>query len=130
MGKIVVIDAGVQKGLNDLAKKLQDMTPVFKNIADLELSQTKLRFRNEQDPQGNDWPDPITLRRESTGVRSPGQGNPWDYVVASNYHATPPGYRFFNRALGDKALRDTGTLFNSIGRAYGKDFAVVGTNLG
>lgn len=129
MGKIEFVDRQIQKKLADLSKKMEDMTPVYKEIADKELSQTKLRFKKGEDPQNKQWPDPITLRREATGVRTQGFDNPWDYVIASNYKAAPPGYRFFNRGLGDKPLRDTGILFNDIGRAYGKNYAVVGTNL-
>lgn len=125
--------------LSKISSGLKDMTQLFKNIADLELSQTRKRFIDQQDPESNDWPDPITLRRgvgpeTGSGARSSGLtqqqlDNPWAYVVASNFHATPPRYRFFDRSKGDKALRDTGNLLNSIGIAYGKDYAIVGTNL-
>lgn len=133
MAKITVsIKDNISKSLKKLEAKLQDMTPVFKDIADYEWSQTRFRYVKQIDPRGNKWPDPFTIRRGTgpetgTGAFTTKRG--WDYVVASNYKATPPGYRFFDPGRGDKILRDTGTLFNSIGRAYGKDYAVVGTNV-
>lgn len=105
------------------------MTPAFKDIADYEWAATKLRYTKETDPDGKKWPDPFTIRRDAEGGRNTDFNNPWGYVVASNYHAAPQGYHFFSRARGDKIMRDTGTLFASIGRAYGKDYAVVGTNI-
>ena len=107
--------------------KLSDMTEVYKRIANLELSETKKRFVKEEGPDGEKWPEPFTLRRDGTGTGINQYPNPWAYVVASNYHATPPGYRWWARP--DKILRDTGTLFNSFGIAYGRDYAIVGTNL-
>ena len=95
--------------------KLSDMTEVYKRIANLELSETKKRFVKEEGPDGEKWPEPFTLRRDGTGTGINQYPNPWAYVVASNYHATPPGYRWWARP--DKILRDTGTLFNSFGIA-------------
>lgn len=125
----VKITGNISKEIENLTAKLKDMTPVFKDIADLELSATRLRFTKEVDPNGNKWPEPFTVRRDGGGNRSQEFRNPWGYVVASNYHAAPPGYHFFDPARGDKILRDTGNLFNSIGRAYGPNFAIVGTNV-
>lgn len=126
----ITITGNVSKELKKLENKLTDMTPVFKDIADYEWSQTRLRYTREQDPNGKKWPDPFTIRRNggtNAGRRS--QEEAWGYVLASNYHAAPPGYHFFDAARGDKIMRDTGTLFSSIGRAYGKDYAIVGTNI-
>lgn len=114
--------------MSKLSKGVSDMTPAFKQIADYELAQTKMRYIREQDPDGKKWEDPITVRRDGNGGRNTAFNNPWGYVVASNYHAAPPGYHFFDAARGDKIMRDTGSLFLSIGRAYGKDYALVGTN--
>lgn len=119
------------KAVEKLTKQVTDMTPAFRSIADLELSQTKLRFIDEKDPQGNKWEVPFTIRRGTgpeTGSGRFATTTGWDYVKASNYHATPPNYRFFDPAKGDKILRDTGMLLKSIGRAFGPSFAVVGTN--
>lgn len=124
----IKIQETITKKLNHLASKIEDMTPAFKDIADYEFTQTKLRFNNEEDPEGKKWPNPFTIRRDGAGSRAQG-GNPWGYVVKSNYHAAPPGYHFFDSSRGDKILRDTSTLFNSIGRAYGKNYAIVGTNV-
>lgn len=113
------------------------MTPVFKDIADSELSQTKLRFIDEKDPDDKSWPKPISIRRGEGDETGSGERSrkatwtskqAWEYVLASNYHATPPKWRFFDSSSGDKILRDTGMLLKSMGRAYGKDYAVVGTN--
>lgn len=152
MADIKIVN-NISKSLNELSKKLVDMSPVFKALADLELSQTKLRFIDEKDPEGKKWPEPFTLRRDPTGAaartsfrnrvrrqlqkdyqrkvsnaEAASHIDPWNYVKASNYHAAPPGFRFFDKSVGDKALRDTGLLLKSIGRAYSKNFAVVGTN--
>lgn len=113
--------------LDKLDKGLKNLAPIFKNIADLELADTKLRFIQEIDPEGKKWEDPVTLRRDGSGTNMNEFDNPWAYVVASNYHATPPGYRWWRRP--DKILRDTGTLFNSIQSSYGYNYAIVGTNL-
>lgn len=133
MAKIEVsINENVGKELQRLSKSLADMSPAFKDIADYEWGQTRLRYKKEIDPDGKKWPDSFTIRRGTgpeTGSGRFAKTTGWDYVKASNYHATPPGYRFFDASKGDKILRDTGTMFNSIGRAYGKDFALVGTNL-
>ena len=127
---IKIDDKEVQKGLLKVAGFIGDMSKAFKAIADLELSQTKLRYKNEQDPKGKPWPDPITIRRDGTGSRNTKytKDQLWGYVLKSNYHAAPPGYHFFSRSRGDKVLRDSGQLMLSIGRAYGKGFALVGTN--
>lgn len=122
----------VTKKIKLLSSKLNDMTPFFKDIADKELSQTKLRFIEEKDPDGKKWPDSFSLRKGTgpeTGSGRYAKTSGWQYVINSNYHAAPPGFRFFNRGRGDKVLRDTGRLLKSLGRAYGKDYALVGTNV-
>lgn len=115
-----------------------DQTRAFKAIADYELSETKLRYLKQEDLQGKAWKEPFTLRKGSsnetgTGARTKASGwtysQAWNYVVASNYQATPPGWRFFDKGKGDKILRNTGMLFKSLSRAYGKNFALVGTNV-
>lgn len=112
--------------LGNGAKRLKNMAPVFKAIADLELSQTKLRFIKEQDPDGKKWPDPITIRRDAGGSQL-SQAEAWDYFKSANYQALPRGWHFFRRG-SDKVLRDTGVLFNSIQRGYTDTYAIVGTN--
>lgn len=125
----IKITENISKKLGKLKASISDMTPAFKDIADHEWSATKLRYIGEKDPEGNKWEKPFTVRRDGGGTRSQKFRDPWPYVVASNYHAAPPGWHFFDAGRGDKILRDTGVLFNSIGRAYGKDFAIVGTNV-
>lgn len=129
MASITIDDKRVIKALKNLAKSLDDMTPFFKDVADLELSRTKVSYLKEVGPDGKKWDEPFTLRRGGPGQVNTSFEDPWRYVVASNYHAAPPGFRFFDRASGDKVLRDTGTMFNSISRAYSKTYAVVGTNV-
>lgn len=129
MASITINAKKLKKDLAELTRRLEDATPAFAEIADLELSQTKQRFLKQVDPQGKKWPEPFTIRRDGGGGRAQGLGDPWGYVIASNYYAAPPGWHFFDPGRGDKILRDTGTLFNSISRAYGKNFALVGTNV-
>lgn len=136
----VVLNTNVKelaKKLGTMTKKLENMTPAFKDIADLELMETKLRYKKEIAPDGTPWPVPFTIRRgeyteTGSGARTKTSAwskvDAWKYVVASRYHATPPGWRFFNEAFGDKILMDTGLLFKSLGRAFGKNYAIVGSN--
>ena len=121
----------IVKALGKASDNLLNLTPLFKNIADLTLSETKLRYRDGLDPDGNEWRDPITIRRDGNGGRTGGytQEESWNYVLKSNYHAVPPGWHWFDKSRGDKVMRDTSVLYNSLGIAYGKDYAVVGTNL-
>lgn len=135
---ITIDDKRINKLLLEASRALGDMTPAFQDIADLELKDTELRFLDQKAPDGTKWEDPFTIRSGTgpeTGsgartLRSPWPASSaWSYVVASNYHATPPGWRFWSKSQGDKVLRDTGTLFNSIGRAFGPSWAVVGTNV-
>lgn len=132
------IKENITKKLSELSKKIEDMTPVFKALADLELMQTKLRFEDEKDPEGTKWENPFTIRRgvgeeTGSGSRTKRSGwtkkQAWEYVKQSNFHATPPKWRFFDASKGDKILRDSGILFKSIGRKYEKDSAIVGTNI-
>lgn len=106
MAKIEIDVSEVVDGFNDLSKKLGDMSGFFRNVAELELEDTKFRFLSEVDPDDIPWPEPKTYRRNPDG-----------------------GYRKFSSARGDKILRDTGNLFNSISADWGRDYAVVGTNL-
>lgn len=129
MAEVIIDLSKVMNGLSNVKANFEDMTPFFRNVSELELSDTKLRFRTETDPSGKKWPDPITIRKDAGG-NSGGftKEQSWNYVLKSNFHAIPNGWHWFNRGQ-DKVLRDTGTLFNSISSAYGKDFAIVGTNL-
>lgn len=129
MAEVTIDSKRLQDALNKLVSKLSDSTPAFKDIADLEWAQTRMRFTKQVDPDGKKWAEPFTIRRDGSGGRNTQFNDPWNYVVKSNYQAAPPGYHFFDSSRGDKILRDTSGLFNSIGRAYGKDYAVVGTNL-
>lgn len=131
MASIKVDIREVIYGLSNIRKKIDDMSPFFKSIADMELAQTKIRYRNQEDPSGKKWPDPITIRRDGSTVAGRGQftrEQSWNYVLKSNFHAAPPGWHFFDKSRGDKVLRDTGKLYQSLGRDYGTDYAIVGTN--
>lgn len=132
MAKVSIDFSKFSKEISKLKNGLIDMQKLFKNIADLELSQTLQRYKAGTDPDGKKWEDPFTIRRgrgPETGSGKFSTKRGWDYVVAANYKATPPGYRFFSKALGDKTLIDTGTMLRSIGRFYDKDSAIVGTNI-
>ena len=129
MADIEVSSDKIVKALDKLVDKMADMTPAFKDIADYELAQTKLRFIKERDPDGNEWETPFTIRRDGGGGRDTTFNDPWEYVIASNYKAAPPGFHFFDKGRDDKILRDTGNLFNSLSRAYGPGYAIVGTNV-
>lgn len=128
MASITINVKSVSKGLSNMQKNFLNMSRFYKNLADLELSQTMLRFRTEKDPDGKNWPDSNTIRRDSGGSQY-SREEAWDYVLSSNFHAVPKGWHWFNRSRGDKVLTDTGTLRRSLGIAYGPDYAIVGTNL-
>lgn len=116
-------------GLSKLEKGLGDLTPLFREISQQELSETLLRFKSEEDPEGNKWPDSKTIRRNAGGSEGGfSQQQAWNYVLKSNFHAVPPGWHWFDRARGDKVLTDTGTMRLSIGTAYGANYGIVGTN--
>lgn len=130
MASIILIDIkGVIQGLQGAEGQLYDFTKFFQYVADLELADTKLRFKKQVDPSDKPWPDPITIRRDAGGNRGGfTRKQSWNYVLKSNFHAVPKGWHWFDRNR-DKVLRDTGTLFNSLSRDFGKDFAIVGTDL-
>lgn len=134
MADIKIDSRKVMKVLSNVTKGIGDMSPLFKSIGDLELSETRMRLKEGLSPEFDYWPDPISLRKgrgPETAKKNDykGKANPWAYVIKSNYHATPPGYRFFDASRGDKPLQSSGKLLKSIGRAYGKDYAIVGTNI-
>lgn len=132
MASIRINDSKFFAQLKKIDKGLIDMSQLFRNIAELELSQTRLRFKKQVTPDGKPWEDPFTIRKgkgPETGSGRFSSKRGWDYVQASNYHATPPGYRFFDKAKGDKILRDTGTLYNSIQPYWDQKRAIVGTNI-
>lgn len=153
MADVIIDLSKVMKGLAQAKANFEDMTPFFHNVADLELADTKLRFETQKDPDGKKWPDPHTIRKGGPDPKNPKKSGfkkrvrdinaeanefgvsvserdlAWNYVVNSNFHGIPNGWHWFDRGRGDKAMIDNGTLLNSISRAYGKDFAIVGTNL-
>lgn len=127
MGVTIKLGKGLT-GFGASVKKLKSLSPVYKAIADLELSATKLRYIREEDPEGNKWPDPITIRRDRGGsVGGFTHEQAWNYVVKSRFHGLPKGWHWFKRG-NDKVMRDTGILFNSIQRLYTDSYAIVGTN--
>jgi phage gpG-like protein len=131
MASIKLDVSNVLRRFKKVSSGLDDMSPVFRQIAVLEQGQTLMRFRTEKDPDGKRWPDSKTIRRDANAARDGRftRENAWNYVLKSNFHAVPPGWHWFSRARGDKVLTDTGTLRRSIGIAYGKDYAIVGTNI-
>lgn len=118
----------IVKKIDYLSERMKNMEPFYKDISAIELGDTKLRFRDEIKPDGERWRTPITLRRDGGGSRfAPWQA--WAYWKKSNFHAIPSGWHFFDKGKGDKILRDTGNLFNSIQSRYDKSSAVVGTDV-
>ena len=99
----VKITGNINKNLDILLRKLKNPAPALKKIGQLEVSQTKLRFRNSKDPDGNDWeplsPFTIAARRKGRGSGSP------------------------------KILVDTGRLRSSITFATSNTDVFIGTNV-
>jgi phage virion morphogenesis protein len=56
----------VNSRLNELQRKVSDLTPVMKNIGEYMLLSTDTRFRTETDPYGNGWQpnSPRTIARK------------------------------------------------------------------
>lgn len=129
MASVIVYLTDALKKLSGADSKLSDQTQFYRNLSELELSDTLLRFKAQKDPDGKKWPEPFTIRRDGEGGNRMDRDAAWGYVVSSNFHAVPPGYHFFDASRGDKILRDTGTLFDSLGVSFGKDYGIVGTNL-
>ena len=50
-----VDDSEVQQALSRLAGRMENLTPVFKNIGEYVTSSTLERFDDEEDAQGNKW---------------------------------------------------------------------------
>lgn len=130
MASIVFDISDVVKKLKVIDEKHSDMTPMFKMIAEFEKSQTLLRYKDEVAPDGTKWRNPIAIRRDGTATPNRmDKSRAWHYWKFSNFKAVPKGWHTFDRGLGDKTLRDTGVLMNSIQEKFGKDFAMVGTNI-
>ncbi len=55
-------------GLDDLAKKVSDLTPAMKSVATVGEVQTEERFATETDPQGNPWKD--SERKKAKGGKT------------------------------------------------------------
>lgn len=56
MAKIQInVEENITTAISILLKKVENPIPAFKKIAALEVSQTKLRFRNSEDPEGESW---------------------------------------------------------------------------
>lgn len=106
---------------------LKDMSPFFKEVAFREEGTTDLRFRDQEDPDGNRWRNPITIRRNAGGSQYSKEAA-WAYWKKSNFHALPQGWHEF-RAGQDKIMVDTGMLLNSIQGLSSKDEALIGTNV-
>lgn len=107
MVKITYDASNLQKALKKIGRGHEDMTPLFRAISLLELSNTALRYDDGVDPKGKRWRDPITMRRNEGGG----------------------GWHRFSRAMGDRPMIDTGNLRSSIQSLFGKNYAEVGTNV-
>lgn len=100
---IQIDDRALQAALRDLQLRLADLRPAMAGIGQALVTATDLDFRAQQDPWGKAWTrlSASTLRRRRKGR---GRG-------------------------GDKILRDSGRLANSISYRAGKDSVAVGTNV-
>lgn len=89
------------RALDDLRKRAENLTPVFRGIGSDVKAEADLSFRESRDPYGTPWKPlaPATIENRR------GQGK------------------------GVKALLDTGALRNSIGIAAGADQVTIGTVL-
>lgn len=105
MAKVELDYLKTQAKLKNLKDSYKNMEELFRNIADLELSSTLLRYKDEEKPDGTKWRDPISTRGRGKDKRP------------------------FDRGLGDKVLIDSGILLGSIQRVFGEDYAEVGTNM-
>lgn len=85
-----------------LGSRLDDLTPVFREIAGVLADETEQAFESESDPS--------TL-------------TPWEQLAAATIaERTDEGY------WPGKILQRTGSLAASVSTDYGADFAAVGTN--
>lgn len=53
--EVGLVDSGINKGLEDLKKKLTYLNPVLIEIGKLYNENTKLRFKAKQSPTGKQW---------------------------------------------------------------------------
>lgn len=95
----VKITENINSQLKTLFRKLKDPSRALKQIGQLETSETKLRFRNQQDPSGNAWKplSPFTIARR--------------------------------KKRSNKILLDTGRLRSSITFAVSNTDVFIGTNV-
>jgi len=125
----IVFDASeLTEAMRKIWRGHEDMTPLFRAISQLEGKDTALRYRDGKKPDGTKWRDPIAIRRDRGGSRF-NKEQAWHYWKSSNFHAVPKGWHEFSRAQGDKPMVDTGQLMQSITNLFGKDYAMIGTNL-
>ena len=54
---VTVDDAELKAALKELAAKLNDLTPFFKDVGETLLNSTRERFRSQTDPEGRAWKD-------------------------------------------------------------------------
>lgn len=68
--KIQIIKNEVKPAIEKLVRKLRDPSAALRKLGILEVSQTKLRFRREQNPAGEQWQplDSNTIRQKNSAV--------------------------------------------------------------
>jgi len=99
---IKINDKKAQQTLNYLARRGDDLSPAMKAIAGVLVDNIVQAFQSEQVPDGQTW-----LPLSDTKIKRREKGNYWS---------------------GQK-LHQTGHLASSITSAFGKDYAVAGTNV-
>lgn len=59
-------DSDLQKVVADKIDRVQDMTPVMLSFSEYMVTRTDQRFKDEEDPAGNDWAElkPATVARK------------------------------------------------------------------
>jgi phage virion morphogenesis protein len=62
---IVIDDSDIQEGLQRVLDAAGDLAPVLKNIGEYEAEETKDRFRDQLDPDGQPW-EPLNALYKTT----------------------------------------------------------------
>ena len=96
---IDINDAEIQAALNQLAAKLGDLTPFFKDVGETLLNSTRERFRTQTAPDGTAWA------------------------------ALSPAYRARKPSHKDKPLTLSGVLRGTLTKQVDKDSLRIGTPL-
>lgn len=90
MGTINVSSEAVERAIQDLLNKGEDLTAPMKSIGEEMINSTQQRFRDKEAPDGSPWADnsPVTEKRKGHGRVLEGESNElakqFSYSAASN----------------------------------------------